>query len=282
MMIVALSYARWFEAIERRKSRRSFEQRHIDQADNKRLKELCNGFSPYPDVRAVFRTDSPDEVFKGAIGHYGMIKGAPAFIAFIGDRKSLYVNERIGYLGEGIILEATSLGLDTCWVGGFFRPEVAANLVGTYRGERVLAVTPVGYAKNNISLEERIMTGFGRTHRRKPLSDLVSGLDESKWPTWIQKSLEAARLAPSAVNRQPWRFEVAEQSITVSVDNQKDKYGISKRLDCGIAMLHIELGAMISGVSGKWEFLVPPKVARFIINPNIVGGVMMGQVKQLL
>ena len=149
MIIVELPYVRWFEAIERRKSRRTFEQRQIEQADTKRLTELCNIFRPYPDVRAVFCSDSPDEVYKGAIGQYGKIKGATAFIAFIGDTESQYVNERIGYIGEGIILEATSLGLDTCWVGGFFRPEVAEKLAGTRKGERVYAITPVGYAKRD-------------------------------------------------------------------------------------------------------------------------------------
>ncbi|HHY93759.1 MAG TPA: nitroreductase, partial [Firmicutes bacterium] len=36
----------------------------------------------------------------------------------------------MGYTGEAVVLEATALGLATCWVGGFFRPEVAARLLG--------------------------------------------------------------------------------------------------------------------------------------------------------
>ena len=48
-------------------------------------------------------------------------------------------------------------------------------------------------------------------------------------------------------------FEVAQQSITVSVDSNKGDYGISKRLT-GIAMLHIEVSAIVSGVAGKWDF----------------------------
>lgn len=63
----------------------------------------------------------------------------------------------------------------------------------------------------------------------------------------------------------PWRFEVVQQSITVSVDSNKGNYGISKRLDCGIAMLHIEVSAIISGVAGKWDFLDPLQVARFTV-----------------
>ena len=107
------------------------------------------------------------------------------------------------------------------------------------------------------------MTGFGLTHRRRPLSGLVSGLRESEWPRWVKLALEAARLAPSAVNRQPWRFNVEPNSITVSVNTVGREYGLSKRLCCGIAMLHIEVAALTCGTKGSWKFLEPPLVARF-------------------
>ena len=109
------------------------------------------------------------------------------------------------------------------------------------------------------------MTGFGRTHRRKPMSELVTGLDQGESPHWMKTALEAARIAPSAVNRQPWHFSVEPDSITVSVGNPTRQLGISKRLDCGIAMLHIEVAALESGVQGRWEFLESPEVARFTV-----------------
>ena len=127
------------------------------------------------------------------------------------------VQEEVGYTGEGIILEATALGLNTCWVAGFFRPESVASLVEIRDNERVLAVTPVGYARRFESLEEKILTGFGRTHKRLPISKLVSGLGMEKLPDWVRASLEAARLAPSAVNRQPWGFNIENDGITVFV-----------------------------------------------------------------
>jgi len=233
-----------------------------------RLNALCAEFKPFPGVRAAVVTRSPEEVFRGAIGQYGKIKGPPAFVAFLGELNDPRSQEKSGYLGEGIVLEAVSLGLATCWVGGFFRPEVAAALAGAGKNERVLAVTPIGYASEEWSLEERIMTGFGRSSRRKPLSELVTGLPEGKWPTWVKAALEAARLAPSAVNRQPWRFFVKPQSITVSVDNLRDTYNLSKRLDCGIAMLHVEVAARCHGVRGAWESLEPTGVARFLVSPG--------------
>ena len=154
------------------------------------------------------------------------------------------------------------MGLATCWVGGFFKPGVVASLIGLGANEKVLGITPVGYAVERETIEEKFMTGFGRTHQRRPLSSLVTGLEESRWPDWIRKALEAARLAPSAINRQPWSFHVEPDSITVSVRTKGPEFTVSKRLDCGIAMLHIEVAAMSSGVSGKWQFLDSPMVAR--------------------
>ncbi|MGD9118506.1 MAG: nitroreductase family protein [Dehalococcoidia bacterium] len=97
----------------------------------------------------------------------------------------------------------------------------------------------------------------------------VTGLDESEWPHWIKISLEAVRLAPSAVNRQPWRFHIEPDGITVSVNVVKREYGISKRLCCGIAMLHIETAALNCGIKGSWETLKQPKVAKYAINTKV-------------
>ncbi len=224
---------------------------------------VCDEFRPFPDARAVFVNHSADLVLKGAVGTYGKIKGARAFLAFIGNTESLHAQERAGYIGEGLVLEATALGLATCWVAGLFRPDVAATLAGTSDQEHVLAVAPLGHAPHDWSFEERLMTGFGRTHKRKPLASLLKATGEGPFPEWVQTALEAARLAPSAVNRQPWRFHVSEEAVTVSVDDTKLLHTISKRLDCGTAMLHIELAAFHAGVRGEWQFLENPDVARF-------------------
>jgi len=129
----------------------------------------------------------------------------------------------------------------------------------------VLAVTPVGYARKNESLEEKLMTGFGRTHYRLPASKLIRGLGRDELPEWIRASIQAASLAPSAVNRQPWGFDIEDDGITVYVRTSGSEFNVSKRLDCGISMLHIELAALSHGVKGKWQFLKAPKVSKFTI-----------------
>jgi len=255
---------KWYQAIKLRRSRRSFLESPLTEEDLTYLRDCCNWLNSFwQGVRVVLVAESPDKVFRGAIGSYGKIKGAPAYVAFIGDRQDPNVQEKLGYLGECFVLEATSLGLATCWVAGFFRPEVVTEQIEMAAKEKVIAVSPLGYADKEFSFTEKLMYRMTPSHKRKDLTNMCSGLAQKEWPSWIKCALEAARLAPSAVNRQPWHFTIEKDSITVSLTNPEYSYHISKRLDCGIAMLHIEIGALYEGIKGNWEYLDNPHVARF-------------------
>ena len=206
--------------------------------------------------------DPANDVFKGAIGSYFFkVTEAPYYIAFIANMSAPNIQAITGYLGEGVILEATALGLNTCWVGGFFRHESVMKQINLQNDERVLAITPIGYSK-----EEADRVGVSsKRYRRKNLDKLVvSGkVGDDRW---VKSALEAVRIAPSAANRQPWRFKISDNSIIVSANSKREGIGVSRRLDCGIAMLHTELGALVTGVKGNWEFLEYPDVAIYKIS----------------
>ena len=191
-----IPFLRWYPAIEKRRSRRRFDaSRPIESDKLSDLDTVCKRFMPFPNVRSYLVAESVKDVFKGIVGSYGKVKGAPAFIAFIGKMDSDFVQEEVGYTAEGIMIEATSLSLNTCWVAGFFKPESVASLVEIKSNERVLAVTPVGYAKRFESLEEKLMTSFGRTHRRLPISKLTGGLGHNELPEWARTSTAATHPA---------------------------------------------------------------------------------------
>jgi hypothetical protein len=262
---MTLPVQRWFACINTRKSRRRFLDRKPEPDILDPLARLCDSFRPFPEVRMVLVDKKVDDVFTGIVGSYGRIGEAPLYAAFIGDIRSRRVQEATGYTGEGFILEATALGLATCWVAGFFDPRKVSRDISLKPHEKPLAVTPVGFGAHALSMTEKVMGGLIASHKRKALSALVEGRIEEPW---MQEALEAARLAPSAVNRQPWRFRISEGGIDIRQDIPGRKDRISRRLDCGIAMLHLELGARKAGAEIHWEFLDFPHVARLGPGPG--------------
>lgn len=259
-----IDYRRWYPAIGNRLSRRHYDPLLTLPEENlATFKKFCAEFRPFPEARVELITDSPAKVFDFILGSYGFIRNPPAALAFVGDIRQPHVQETVGYIGEAAILEATALKLGTCWVAGFFNPAAVAHRVKLAPYERVLAVSPLGYPLAEKTLGEKVISGFGRSHKRKPLTEFVNGVSEENWPVWLKSALEAVRIAPSATNRQPWRFYIGKKAITISTDLGKLDFGVSKRLDCGIAMLHMEVTALNHGINVRWELQDPPQVARF-------------------
>lgn len=252
----------WHNAIPLRHSQRKYSGEIPDKSVTSSIENVCAEFTPFSGVRSVVVREPANDVFKGAVGQYFFkVTKAPYYIAFIGDMTETNVQASAGYIGEGVILEATALGLNTCWVGGFYKREAVLKQIDLKDNEKLLAITPIGYSE-----EENDRVGNStKKYRRKDLNKLILSKEENIG-NWIDSAIEVARLAPSAANRQPWRFAISEDSIIVSSSSKREGFGVSRRLDCGIAMLHLELGALVNGLNGSWEFLDHPEVARYRIN----------------
>lgn len=255
----------WLEATTVRVSRRAFDGSPAPARIIDALTETCEGFRPFGDARVVLVTEPKIDVFKGIFGSYGTIVGAPHVITVLAAEKTSAAHSHAGYVGEAAVLDATSHGLDSCWVGGFFDPKKAARLVDINENETVVAVIPVGYALSDMSRTERTMSALAHSRNRKAVEEIAP--DSETWPQWARAAAECVRIAPSATNRQPWRLRHHDDSIVVSRDNVLETPRVTKSLDCGIAMLHAELGALGAGVSGTWTDLRRDlDVARFTID----------------
>jgi len=250
----------WLEVLASRRSRRSYDGRRPETDGLSALGTHCDAFRPFDSARAVLLPDAPQGLFLGIVGSYGGVSDAPSALAFIGMRAESGVDAAVGYTGEAAVLEATRLGLGTCWIGGAFNPGEGARLAGAGIGERVFAVSPVGYPAVRVSAKERVLFGLGKPKRRTEIGEFAPG--HGSWPEWAQAAAAAVRVAPSAMHRQPWRLRMDDGSLVIGYEGV-DTPKISKRLDCGIAMLHAELGALGTGISGEWEFLTGHDVGRF-------------------
>jgi len=244
----------WLAAVARRQSRRAYDGRRVPAAMLDAIERACERFRPYPDARVVLVREPVLDVFTGVLGSYGKVRNAPHVLLFLGDRDMAFSDQHVGYTGEGIVLEATARGLNTCWVAGFFSAAKVAQLARIDASEKVFAVSPLGYAASTFTLGERGMRGAAGAHARRSVDEIARGAHEG-WPEWAVAAVETARLAPSAVNRQPWRFRFEDNALLVAQDNPFETPKVTKRLDCGVAMLHAELGANASGIVGTWHDL---------------------------
>ena len=224
------------------------------------LRDIVETYRPYPGARALM-VDDPLDVFTGFVGPLYKVTNPPYYVAFIVDKPTPHHLEAAGYMGEGIILHATALGLNTCWVGGFFDSKKASRQVELHNHEEIKAITPVGLAEDEDKRVEHVKQ-IGVYHKRKTIDRIIKK-GSTKPEPWQLAGIEGARLAPSAVNRQPWRFEIDGDRVTLHAESSILTRGNYDMVDCGIAMLHFELRASDAGANGKWTFLDDDRVAEY-------------------
>ena len=232
----------------------------------------ASGWRPAP---AWNSCEGDGGVFTGLLdrfgGAYGRVEGAPWTAAFVGPKGS---ETQVGYVGEAFILEATRLGLGTCWVAGMFDRETAARLVKLHRGEHVVAVTPVGHPVERKQLVERMMSKAVRSAARRQVEDIAPGL--SRGLGHAGRGAGGRSVAGlgrrggggrprGAVGRQPAALALSPPDGALVMSRAEKTYWTAP-IDFGIAMLHVELGAAHEGVHGDWD--APQRARRRALRPE--------------
>ena len=260
--ITDMPVAEWASAANTRHSVRTFTGRPVEAETLAALHDQCARL-PGQSVARVVVDKAPSGLFTGLVGSYGRVVGANSALLVIGKPSERAVQESMGYLGEAVLLQATTLGLGTCWIAGSFDRSIAFQSGDIGSDEQIFAVSPLGYAEERPRPGERLLKAMVRAKHRRPIAEVAPGFDAERWPDWAAEGVRLARIAPSAVNRQPWRFDLEPGSVVVSVVTKGVEGSISRLLDVGIAMLHFEVGARLMGASGTWQLLELPRVAQY-------------------
>jgi nitroreductase len=258
------------DLVRRRRSCRKYLEKPIAASTRRSLEAFlaANRGGPFGSqarLALVAATTEDRSALKG-LGTYGFIDGAAGFIvgAVAPGPKAL---EDYGYLMELAILQATDLGLGTCWLGGTFSKSSFARYIGLAGGELLPAVAAVGYAVDSSYSKDRIRKTAGSNFRRPPeelffSGDFLTSLAPADAGTYAGP-LEMVRWAPSASNRQPWRIVRTPTGWHFYLARSKS-YGKGtllftvlrladlQRVDMGIAMCHFELAASEAGLAGGW------------------------------
>ncbi len=212
------------EALQSRHSVRKYQDRPLEAGDVAALQEEIAKINKEGDLHMQLVLNER-KAFKGFLS-YGSFSNVANYIMVVG-KKSDSLEYRAGYYGEKLVLFAQSIGLNTCMVGLTYKKVDGAFEVGS--DEKVVLCIAVGYGEAD---------GF-RTHKIKRPDQVSNVTPES--PEWFKKGVDAALLAPTAVNQQKFYFEY------IPANKVKPSKGTSlvgyTKIDLGIAMYNFEIGA---------------------------------------
>ena len=216
------------EAIEARHSERAYKDQPLSEEIVKVLEDEIVKLNHEGQLHIQLICNEP-KAFQGTMAKYGKFRNANNYLVMAG-KKADDLDERIGYYGEHLVLLAQTFGLNTCWVGLSY-----SKVPGTYvldEGEKIACYIAIGYGETQ-----------GSGHKIKTVEQVSNASDIT--PSWFKKGVEAALLAPTAVNQQKFSFEY------VGMNNNRHQVRASKgfsmigytQMDLGIAKYHFELGA---------------------------------------
>ena len=209
------------KAMHERHSVRSYTDKPIDGEVLESLDKLIEKANIESGLNIQLILNEP-KAFSCRMARYGSFKNVKNYIALVGkDDKEL--DDKCGYYGERIVIGAQALGLNTCWVGASYQkvPEYYA----VNKGEKLLLVISIGYGENR-----------GREHKSKSYSQAVKNSPNA--PEWFKSGVEAALIAPTALNQQKFIFELVGDKVRA-----KAKWGPYSKTDLGIVKYHFELGS---------------------------------------
>lgn len=208
------------QAMKERHSVRSYTDRPIEGRIKDDLSSYINDCNRDGQLHIQLVLDEP-HAFDGFMAHYGKFVGVKNYIVLAG-KKSPDLEERCGYYGEKIVLHAQTLGLNTCWVAMTYSKGKAKFQLNA--DEKLCLVIAIGYGKTS-----------GTAHTSKPREAVMRA---NTPPDWFLQGIDAALLAPTAMNQQKFTFTLEGNKVTA-----KAGMGFYSKIDLGIAKCHFELGA---------------------------------------
>lgn len=211
----------YWQVMKERHSVRAYAEQPITGEVKEKLMSFTKSCCQESGLRLQMIFDEPT-AFDCRLARYGKFSGVRNYLVLAG-KKERNLEERCGYYGEKIVLYAQSLGLNTCWAGlTYQKGRVPVSLTAS---EKLCLVIAVGYGCT-----------AGVPHRSKERSRVMKCAISP--PTWFLRGVDAALLAPTALNQQKFLFSLEGDRVSVRAG-----HGFFTKVDLGIAKYHFELGA---------------------------------------
>lgn len=161
-------------------------------------------------------------------GWFGV--NAPYYLSFYSKTQERY-QMNAGYICEQLSLYLMTLGLGSCFLGG----TSLRNAPASRDGKKFVIL--MAFGKPDGPLTRR-----AKDAKRRPVSALCTFKDQPE--KWMMQVVEAARLAPSDMNSQPWRFYSSGDKLHVfSRKPGMDKPEKWEEFDFGVMFAHIAVAS---------------------------------------
>ncbi len=206
------------EAIKKRHSVRAYLDQPIPLDVRDKLDEEVRKINEEAGLHITVHYDEP-EGFDSRLAHYGSFRNVNNYIVLAGIQDETF-ELRCGYFGERLVLFAQQLGLNTCWAALTFNKKKVKELL--LPGETLCMVIALGYGQSS-----------GTAHKGKSFSDVTK---EGEYPQWFKDGVEAALLAPTAVNQQKFIFSLEGDKAKLKIKG----LGTCLKTDLGIVKYHFE------------------------------------------
>lgn len=206
------------ELMKARHSVRQYKKEKISDTHISAIKSEIEAINAESGLHIQLVSNEP-KAFDSFMAHYGKFSGVENYIALIG-KKGDKLDEMCGYYGERLVLKAQKLGLNTCWVAMTYKK--IPDTFKVDKGEKLTVVISLGYGEVQ-----------GTDHKVKSYLD-VSNYNDSM-PKWFKDGVEAALLAPTAMNQQKFTFTYEDGKVSA-----KAGFGFYSKVDLGIVKYHFE------------------------------------------
>ena len=225
-----------------------------------------------PSIEVEVKFFAGEDAYKrlyGVAGYKGVMIEAPNYMVVLSENKPQYI-ENAGYLGERAILKARDLGVDSCWVS-YEDQAMIKKVLDIDSDKEVVCLIALGYANPNKKVDSDSKTGSNYSKANISTGQMGSdriSLDEmvfiDKWGNnasaevleerALLDAFSYARMAPSALNKQPWRFIVDGGKVLLMIDNENYDGSYINKIDAGIVMLYFGVILDVTMFDSKWGF----------------------------
>lgn len=221
-----------YEAVYTRKSIRSFRKDKVEEKILEGMVTFYHEMEPlFPGIETSIEViDTQSRKTKGRLGGI-MNVSAPYYLAIYTEEKEK-ADMNAGYIMQQLSLYLFGKGIGSCFQGmGHLKGEMPKA------GMRCVILMALGYPKVDMIRDQE-------EAKRQSLEALCAWKEQPR--RFVKEFLEAARLAPSAFNAQPWRFVVYENRVHVfskQTVGQRRFLGKYNEFDFGIMLANIMIAA---------------------------------------